>query len=104
MSFCLLLCCTKHKLPHLAAEASTSWQVAPSMLVIRSHGRSLLVQTFLSLSLGHPHMEGAVVPIRNNNIAEVMCVHSSTEESPLWQLGHHRLVKLPLSHASQTDH
>lgn len=50
------------------------WCVALSVAVVRSHGRSyrsLLVQTFFSLALGHPHMEGAVLSIKNHNVAKV---------------------------------
>lgn len=105
--FCAFFCCIKCKLLHLAFLAFPGWHVALSLLAVSSCGRSymsLLVQTFLFFDLGSP-VQGRSRPVPSKPITLLKLYdHSPTKEPHLWQLGHHRFVKLTLSHTSQPNH
>lgn len=86
--------------PSLAFPA---WHVALSILAVSSCGRSymsLLVQTFIFFDLGSP-VQGRSCPVLSKPITLLkLCDHSPMKEPHLWQLDHHRSVKLTLSHTS----
>lgn len=97
---CLPFCCIKHRLPHLAFQAG-AWP-CPYQLLDLMASPTDYCWCKLCLVLHHARMEGAVLSIRICDVVEYTCPQPN-KESHLGQVGLHRVVKFPFSHAFQPD-